>query len=202
MTSLLGVLTLASACASSAAVPARLGPVLDEAGLSAPAWREAAVSRSLRREGRSHRFWTVVARLGSRTLRLEVTSGLSPEAAERMREDWGVRVRALYRPATTNYFGVTQGGKDTPEELKPQALYPDRGLLRRGEPVFALWSDKDLSYVLRSRAEAAHRGLSVFRYCRRTRTLVQVETFEPAGGFDLPAALRDIAAVQCSGGAE
>ncbi|HBL16051.1 MAG: hypothetical protein A2X36_04040 [Elusimicrobia bacterium GWA2_69_24] len=196
----LAIAALAAVVAAAAvlAAPKTLGPVLDEIGVSAPAWREAAVIKSVRREGRQHLFWTVVARTGARTLRLEITTRVGPEAAQRLQDDWGIRIRSLFRPATTDYFGVTQRRVVVPEELHPAVRYPRKTLLRSGDPVFVLWSDRDLGYLVKSRETAVNRGVSWFRYCGKRQVLLQVETFAPGAGFDEAAALAESSSVSCS----
>ncbi|MBI5240634.1 MAG: hypothetical protein HY926_09190 [Elusimicrobia bacterium] len=183
---------------ASPAVYGRLDEVFADFGVRGPAFAQAAVTKSLRREGRSHLFWTVVAGLGRRTIRIEITTNLRPGAAGRLIDERAVVVRALYKPATVDYFGVMSGRAVVPDELRPVVLYPERSLLHSGNPVFILWAQKDFSYAVHDRSEAAYRGLLAFRYCEAQRTLLQVETFEPAAVFDKEAALRDLSQLRCS----
>jgi hypothetical protein len=197
-----GILAAAGAaatCAGSAQpAPRLLGHVLTELGVHAPSWAGAVVSKSLRREGRSHVFWTVAAAQGPRAIRVEITTNLGPGAAQRLIDERAVVVRGLYKPATVDYFGVMSGRAAVPEELQPEVLYPERGLLRPGNPAFILWAKKDFSYAVREREAAAYRGLLAFRYCEGRRTLLQVEAFEPAERFDREELLRDFAGLRCA----
>lgn len=174
-----------------------LSDVFSELRVRAPSLAGAAVSKSLRREGRQHLFWTVAARLGPRMIRIEITTNLGSAAAGRIIDERSVVVRGLYKPVTVDYFGVMSGRAVLPEELQPEVLYPERRVLRSGNPAFLLWAKRDLSYAVRNRGEAVYRGLLAFRYCEAQRTLLQVEVFEPAAEFDKEAALRRFLQLQC-----
>jgi hypothetical protein len=176
----------------------RLGDILVEAGIEAPPYAEAVVTKNLRREGRSHRFWTVFATLARKTVRFEISTNIGPAAAGRIVDERSVVVRGLYRPATMDYFGVMSGRSVVPDGLQPEVLYPEKGLLHSGNPAFILWSRKDLSYAVHERGEGVNRGLLAFRYCEAARTLLEVETFEPAAEFDKAAALREFSALKCA----
>lgn len=185
--------------AATAAPYARLGDVFAEVGVRSPSCEAAALTKSLRREGRNHVFWTAVAGLGRRIIRLEITTNMGPEAAGRLIDERSVVVRALYKPATVDYFGVMSGRSDVPGELRPDVLYPEKSLFRSGNPAFIVWAKKDFDYAVRERAEAVYRGLLAFRYCAVRRTLLQLEIFEPAAQFDRQAALGAFTQLQCLG---
>lgn len=176
----------------------RLGDVFAEIGVQAPSFEMAALTKSFRREGRSHVFWTVAAGLGRRIIRLEITTNMGPEAAGRLVDERSVVVRALYKPATVDYFGVMSGRSDVPVELRPDIVYPDKRLFHSGYPAFIIWAKKDFDYAIRDRGEVVYRGLLAFRYCAGRRTLLQLEIFESAAEFDKEAALRTFTQLQCS----
>ncbi|MEK7233524.1 MAG: hypothetical protein AAB268_06895 [Elusimicrobiota bacterium] len=195
----LAVFASTHAPASPAASYSRLGDVFAEVGVRSPSCEAATLTKSLRREGRSHVFWTAVARLGRRIIRLEITTNMGPEAASRFIDERSVVVRALYKPATVDYFGVMSGRSDVPGELRPDVLYPEKSLFHSGNPAFIVWAKKDFDYAVRERAGAVYRGLLAFRYCALRRTLLQLEIFEPAAQFNREAALRAFTQLQCSG---
>lgn len=189
----------AESCAGPAhpSQSATLGDILTDLGLSSPPWKEMEVIKSLRREGRRHVFWTVLAKSESRAIRLEISSNIGPAAAQRLTDERSVRIRALFKPATTDYFGVVQGRTETPAELLPKVLYPGRTLLRSGDPVFILWADKDLHYAVKTRAAAVRRGLLAFRYCEKEKVFLEIATFESAARFSEEAALAELSALRC-----
>lgn len=193
-------LTAFAASRAPAASDARLGEVLAEVGVRSPSLEAAVLAKSLRRQGRSHVFWTVAAGLGRRVIRLEITTGMGPEEAGRLIDERSVVVRALYKPATVDYFGVMSGRSGAPGYLRPDVVYPEKGLFHSGNPAFIVWAKKDFDYAVRDRGEAVHRGLLAFRYCADRGTLLQLEIFEPAAEFDKEAALRAFAQFQCSRG--
>lgn len=203
MTLLAAAILLSSFAAAAPVVPgSRLGGVLAEVGVRAPDLEAAVLSKSLRREGRSHVFWTVAAGLGEKVIRLEITTNMGPEAAGRLIDERSVVVRALYKPATVDYFGVMSGRSEVPNDLRPVVSYPEKSLFHSGNPVFIVWAKKDFDYAVRDRGEVVYRGLLAFRYCPGKRTLLQLEIFEPAARFDKEAALREFAQLQCSSGPE
>jgi len=195
----LAAFSASRASAASAASYVRLGDVFAEVGVRSPSCESAILTKSLRREGRSHVFWTAVAGLGWRIIRLEITTNMGPEAAGRLIDERSVVVRALYKPATVDYFGVMSGRSDVQSDLRPDVLYPEKSLFHGGNPAFIVWAKKDFDYAVRDRAEAVYRGLLAFRYCAVRRTLLQLEIFEPAAQFDKEAALRAFTQLQCSG---
>lgn len=202
MAGFLGAILVAVCALAAGAPPAPrlLGEVFAELGVQAPSWAGAAVRKSLRRAGRSHEFWTVAAEHGARSIRIEATTNLGAAAAGRIIDERSIVVRGLYKPATADYFGVMSGRAAVPAELQPEVLYPERSLLRPGNPAFVLWAKEDLSYAVRERGAAVRRGLLAFRYCAGRRTLLQVEAFEPADRFDREALLRDFSGLRCADG--
>lgn len=179
--------------------PALLGEVFDEIGIAAAprAWRESRVVRSLRRRGKRHVFWSVLAEQGPLTIRLEITTNLKSRSAGRLVDQRSFAVRALHRPAAMDYFGPLGGRAAIPDEFLPEILYPDKRLVRSGYPLFILWSSKEFVYAVEGEKGAVHKGFLGFRYCRDLKTLVQIEVFESAAAFEKERALKQFGAFQC-----
>ena len=152
-----------------------------ETGLTFDGSEQYVVSKNFLRQGDQNSFWSLEASDSGKTLKIEITTGLSIAEAERIKEERVQMIYARFSNIPSPYPGMVTNKVSVAESLRPKMK-----MIRHGEmelPMHILASSARYTYGAMSEEMAAFKGGLLFLYDKSRKNLYRLDYYVPKDKF-------------------
>lgn len=140
------------------------------------------VIKNLLRTGQDQSFRSIEAVSEGKMLKVEITTGISPEDAQQVIAERLNMIRLLFSNLPSPYPGAITNRVAVPDDLKPKLFMLATAA---GEiPLYILSSNSRYTYGAMSDDMTAYKGGLTFIYDSETKTLYRIDLFIPKNTFE------------------
>ncbi len=159
-----------------------LKDIFKEFGILINGVGDFVVQKNIRKEGLENSFWTIVAEKDGKVIKIEAINNINSQEARKYAEERQNIVKALYQRIPSPYPGMISNVIECPDELKPEIVSLD--IEGKIVSAYILYSTPRFTYGAGVEELIKYRGVLMFIYGDKVRTLYRVEIFIPKEKFN------------------